>query len=154
MSRSPKAAPAPRSPEEVREYNDRVWDMVLYKVNPVAIFVLLQINLFSRYTGHPALGGGLGFFVFGAQFLGAWSVLQGTLLREMGYVSLTPLLLAIWTLAGLLASFVLGDPLALETEGLRLGIVAYLVPILIVWAATLLRWRRLKRVHAAELESE
>ncbi len=154
MSRSPKAAPASRSPEEIREYNDRVWDMVLYKVNPVAIFVVLQIVLFSRYTGHPALGGGLGFLIFGAQFLGAWSVLQGTLLREMGYVSFTPLLLLVWSLAGLLTSFVLGDPLALETEGLRLGIVVYLAPVLIVWALTLRRWLRLKRVHAAELESE
>ncbi|MCB9832388.1 MAG: hypothetical protein H6807_07930 [Planctomycetes bacterium] len=151
MTRTPKPGPAARAPAEIREYNDRVWDMVLYKVNPVAIFVILQICLFTRFTGHPGLRGGLGFLVFGTQFLGAWSVLQGTLLREMGYVSLTPLLMACWTLVGLVTSFLIGDPLALESATLRLGTAIYLLPMLVVWALTLVRWRRLKRHHAAEL---
>ncbi|MCA9320285.1 MAG: hypothetical protein KDB53_06105 [Planctomycetes bacterium] len=137
---------------EVREYNDRVWDMVLHLVHPVALYLVLAIGLGSRFMDHELLVG-RSWMVFTAQFFGAWAVFYGTLLRDMGFRSLAGLALCLAVAIGLALSFWLAPHASSASPTLvrwLLGSQAGLV--LMVWVLTFLRWRRLKRLCLAALD--
>ncbi len=148
-----ESAPPPRTPTEVTEFNDRVWDMVLHLVHPVALFVVLQVVFASRFAGHEGVQG-WSFPVYVLQFLGAWTVFYSTLLRDMGFVSRVGAVLCLWAAFVLGVSYVVAwDPYALSAFGARGLFAAMLLPLLPVWAYTLLRWRRLKARHGNDVEA-
>lgn len=136
-----------RTAEEVRSYDRQVWDMVQHLVHPVALYVLLQVVISSRYADHPGLDG-LGVAVFAAQFLGAWAVFLGTLLRDMEFPSYVPLVLVLLALAGCAAMFVLPHPANSSAPAVRVFMACQLVPAVVAWTVTWTRWRRLKARHA------
>ena len=134
----------PRSPEEVADYDRGVWDMVQHLVHPVAIYVVLQIVMFSGWMNHPSLDGPEA-ILFVLQFLGAWAVFYGTLLRDMGFESLAPLGLTAVAMGGAAWQFFLiEDPLLASGRGAAAFWAVQLVPAAVTWAWTFVRWRRLK----------
>lgn len=138
----------------MNEVNDRVWDMVIHMVWPVLLYVLLQILLISRFSGHEGISG-LSLAIFAAQFFGAWTVFYSTLLRDMGFPSRAALLLVASALAGWLASLALwSDGRSAPTAGLRFLLAAQFLPVAPAWVLTFGRWRRLKRLCTEALAEE
>ena len=141
----------PRSPAEVREFNRRVWDQVLHLFHPATLYVCLQIAVSCHLWSSPLLSGARGYGVlyygmFLAQYLGAWAVFYSTLLRDVGLRSYVAL--------GLVGSAVLGlgaqlwwfpNPRTLESAWITAFLAWHVVPALLGWTWTLLRWRRTKR---------
>ena len=128
-----------RTREEVEEYNDQVWDMVLRKVHVVALYVFLQIVLISFFQTHPVYRSWSG-WVFVGQFLGAWTVFYGTLLREMGFRCRSgAILIAIGALS--LIPAVVGDPMAWSDANVQRMLLAQSLPGALLWGLTLFRWR-------------
>ncbi len=131
-----------RTPTEVTDFNDRVWDMVLRKIHVVALFVFLQIVLVSFFQIHPAYRAWSG-WVYGGQFFGAWTVFYGTLLRDMGFRSQSGFLLFAVVGVGLLLALI-SDPLAWSDGQVRALFLGQIVAALALWLVTMLRWRILK----------
>lgn len=136
-----------RSSDEVEEYNDQVWDMVLRKVHVVALYVLLQVILVSYFQTHPAYRS-WATWAFVGQFFGAWTVFYGTLLREMGFRCLSGLILIAIAVISLVP-IVFGDPLAWSDVAVQRILLIQSVPGLMLWALTFFRWRILKRQYLA-----
>lgn len=137
----------PRRPDEVREYNDRVWDMVLYLVTPVFLYVTVQILIISRFGPHPLFRRGQ-LLIFPLQFLGAWALFYATLLRDMGFRSYAGPVLGVTALLGLAAQFVIfPDPLAASDSAVAAFLAVQLIPAALCWLTTFARWTRLKRRH-------
>ncbi len=140
----------PRTREEVTDFNDRVWDMVLRKIHVVAFYVLVQIVLVSFFQTHPAMYS-WGTELYLGQFLGAWTVFYGTLLRDMGFRSYSGgLLMALGVLSLLPPLFT--DPLAWSDRAVHGILLLQVVPGTLLWALTLYRWRILKRQYLAAQE--
>lgn len=146
---APRQSDIPRNAEEVRAYDRQVWDLVQHLVHPVALYVILEIVIWSRYADHPAVDG-WGLVVFGGQFLGAWAVFYGTLLRDMDFRSYAPLALVVVALGGCVAMAFLPHPANTTEATVRLFLGAQLVPALMAWAITFRRWRMLKAQHAPD----
>ncbi len=145
-SKSPKSD-VPRTREEVTDFNDRVWDMVLRKIHVVAFYVLVQIVLVSFFQTHPAMYA-WGAELYVGQFLGAWTVFYGTLLRDMGFRSYSGgVLMTLGVLSLLPPLFT--DPLAWSDKAVHGIMLLQVVPGTLLWALTLYRWRILKRQYLA-----
>ena len=132
----------PRTPEEVTDFNDRVWDMVLRKIHVVAFYVFLQIVLVSFFQTHPAYRNWR-FWVYTGQFLGAWCVFYDTLLRDMGFRAHGGLVLMFLSVIALVPVLV-HDPRAWDDSQVRGLLLSQIVPGIFLWGVTLVRWRILK----------
>ncbi len=141
----------PRTPDEVTDFNDRVWDMVLRKVHVVALYVFLQIVLVSFFQTHPAYRGWR-IWVYTGQFLGAWCVFYGTLLRDMGFrANGGMVLMGLTVLALVPAAFM--DPRSWDDFRVQVFLLCQIIPSVFLWGVTLVRWRILKtRYLAAQKE--
>lgn len=134
-----------RTPEEVAEYNDQVWDMVLRKIHVVALYVLLQIVLISLFQTHPAYEA-WSMWIYGGQFLGAWTVFYGTLLRDMGFRCWSGMILI--ALAGASVTIAsLSDCLGWSDAAVQRLFLVQLIAAAGLWALTLYRWRILKKQY-------
>ncbi len=141
-----------RNSQEVEDYNDQVWDMVLYQVHPVMIFVVLQVILVAQFQLHPEFEK-LSLWVYLSQFFGAWAVLYGTFLRQMGFRSYTVLtLVACSALALIYSYFGAGDILNWSPEHLRRFWLIAEAPGILAFLWVLPRWLRLKRQHGPKIE--
>ncbi|MFT7616473.1 MAG: hypothetical protein ACI97A_000095 [Planctomycetota bacterium] len=136
-----------RTPEEVEEYNDQVWDMVFRKVHVVALYVFLQIVLVSFFQTHAAYRSWSG-WVFVGQFLGAWTVFYGTLLREMGFRSRSGAILIVIGAISIIPAAV-GEPMGWSDATVQRILLAQSLPGALLWGLTLFRWRILKRQYLA-----
>ena len=132
-----------RTPEEVTDFNDRVWDMVLRKIHVVALYVLLQIVMVSLFQTHPAYRSWTG-WVYVGQFFGAWTVFYGTLLRDMGFRCRSGFVLFILTVLSLVAAG-LTDPRAWSDGWVRGLLAIHMGASVLLWCVTIVRWRILKR---------
>lgn len=143
-----------RNSQEVEDYNDQVWDMVLYQVHPVMIFVVLQVILVSQFQLHPEFAK-LSIWVYLSQFLGAWAVLYATFLRQMGFRSYTVLgLVASSALALAYVFFGAGEVLNWSPEQMRSFWIAAELPGILAFLWVLPRWWRLKRQHGPKIEGD
>jgi hypothetical protein len=145
------ASPRPRSPEETRELNRRVWDLVLNLVHPAAIYVCIQIAVSCHLWQSPLLSDArsYGFLYYGlflAQYLGAWGAFYSTLLRDAGIRSYAAVALVGSAGLGLAVQLWRFPEPRLLTQGwLTAFLLWQVVPALIGWAWTFVRWRRAKR---------
>jgi len=140
-----------RDPAEVREVSSRVWDLVKHLVHPAALYVVLELVVAGHLGENPALSGArhgshLWLLLFAGQFLGAWAVFYSTLLRDAGIRSYTALALTGLAAVGLAAQLVLfPDAGAMSLGWIRACFAWHLVPAVLLWAVTMVRWTRLKR---------
>jgi hypothetical protein len=143
--------PPGRDPAEVRQIHARVWDLVKHLVHPAALYVVLQLVVAGHLGENPALsdarhGSHLWLVLFAGQFLGAWAVFYSTLLRDAGIRSYTALALVGLSAAGLAGQFLLFPDAAAMSRGWIRGAIAWhLVPAVVLWAVTMVRWQLLKR---------
>ena len=148
---------APKTPEkakEIAETNDRVWEMVLYRIHPCFLYVVLEIVIASRLAAHPA-SRSLEWPLYGAHFLGAWAVFYSTLLRNAGFRSVAGPALVLFAAASLVVQyFVFPDVAEATTASVRLFHFVQGGTAAAVWAGVFVRWLFLKRVALAALAAE
>ena len=136
---------------EVREKDNRVWDMVLHQIHPTFIYVLLQLVILSHLGRSAAIDAfgplhPLSLAVYGMQFLGAWAVFYTTLLRDMQLQAPEGTLLLLWALAGAALQYLVVPNPSRADDGLvwtYLGIET--LPGGVLWITTMRRWRRARR---------
>lgn len=137
----------------IRVMNDQVWDLTTHLVHPTLFYVVFQMLIRDHMGDHSSLRS-LGFFHWKALaldfclFLGAWCVFYTTLLRDMAYkVSSGTVLL--WTsLLGCAAQYLLfRDVEGMDSRTVSGFLLGHALLALVLWAATMVRWRRLKQEH-------
>lgn len=144
-----------RSPSEIRAYESQVWDFAKHLVHPAAVYVAAQVALWVGLEGNAAFRGPrFGFWeeslVHGLQFLGAWAVLYGTLLRDMRERTVVPTLLAWFAFVGAVVVYAWpGRTEPAAADALRALLGLQLVAGVVGWAVVLRTWRRAKRAHEA-----
>ena len=136
---------AHRSPDEVRTYNRRVWDMVLFQLHPVLLYVILQILVVSHLAAHP-LFRQWEWLIYGGQFLGAWACLCAVILRESGMVARSALGLVLIGVVGVVVQYVVA-PRPTEANDARIMwlVAGQLVPAAIAFVVTVPRYLAVKR---------
>src|SRR4029079_14855833 len=150
---------AHRSPEEVREYESRVWDLHTHLVHPAFLYVVLQVALWCALDRNPAFhGGALSFWertaIHGLEFLAAWGVFYGTLLRDMRLPTRTVTVVLWLSALGVAAAWAWPDVGSLESSrGLWCVLVVELAAGFAGWVVTLVTWFRAKARHAGGPES-
>ncbi|HYC77633.1 MAG TPA: hypothetical protein VEI02_08405 [Planctomycetota bacterium] len=159
---TPPTAPEGRTPEEIRAVEAQVWDFTKHLVHPAALYALAQVVLWIGLEENAAFRApGFGFWaeagVHVLQFLGAWAVLYGTLLRDMGFATRVPTLLWWFAAVGAAGAWLWPDRTAPEAAtGLRAWLAAQLVAAVAGWVGVYRTWFRARRAHeaaAAEAES-
>ena len=136
-------------PESLSEANNRVWDFALNLLHPAFFYVFLQLLILDHLSESAPLAGRgplepTSLAIYGMQFLGAWTVLYTTLLRDMGFHSSWGTVLLLAALAGAVAQyFIIPEPRGADDRawaliGVQVGLAA------IAWPLTVIRWRRLK----------
>jgi hypothetical protein len=150
--------PPPRSPAEIREYEGKVWDLTRNLIHPAFLYVVLQVALWCALGRNPAFSGREpGFWahtaIHGLQFLGAWGVFYGTLLRDMRLPTRTVTVVLWLAIAGTAAAWLWPDAGSLEaSRGLWVLLVIELAAGFAGWVITLGTWFRAKARHAARAE--
>lgn len=145
-------------PETVREVNNRVWDMTLNLLHPTFLYVLFQLLILDHLSNAAPLADRSplewqSLAIYGLQFLGAWTVLYTTLLRDMGFPCPWGTILLLAALASVAAQyFVVTDPPNQATAawvllGTQLGLAV------VAWPLTMKRWWFLKRQWLEESEA-
>lgn len=143
--------PPQRDPEEVRRLYHRVWDLVKHLVHPAAIYVVLELLVAGHLAENPRLsaarpGNHLWLVLFAGQFLGAWAVFYSTLLRDAGIRSYTALVLTVLAALGLGTQLVFfADATSMSERWTSFFLAYHLVPAVVLWGVTMVRWTRLKR---------
>jgi hypothetical protein len=144
-----------RTPGEVREYESKVWDLTRHLVHPAFLYVVLQIALWCGLERHPSyqtqnLSFWEGSLIHLLQFLGAWGVFYGTLLRDMRMKTRVPTILLWIAAAGAAAAWLWPqDGTPRPIAGLHLVLAAQLVAAVAGWAVVMVTWRRAKARHEA-----
>jgi hypothetical protein len=134
-----------RSPDELRRYNDQVWDTVLHLANPVFIYVIAQVLIISHLSAHHVFRR-FEWPIYGAQFLGAWAMFYSTLLRDYAYRSLAAPILGAVAIAGAASQYLLlPSPADARPAVLAVFLGVQLVPAVLLWCVTMALWRRAKR---------
>jgi hypothetical protein len=147
---------ASRSPEEVREYESRVWDLTRHLVHPAFFYVVCQVAMWCALEASPEFRSpALSFLertaIHGLQFLGAWAVFYGTLLRDMRRPTRIPTLMLWFAALGAVLPWIgpfladAGNPgllWALLGTQLAAGVAG--------WVAIMIVWRRAKAAFAKE----
>ena len=145
-------------PETISEVNNRVWDMTLNLLHPTFLYVLFQLLILDHLWEAAPLQGRSplewqSLIIYGLQFLGAWTVLYTTLLRDMGFSSAWGTILLLVALAGVIAQYILipeppnDDTASWLLLGTQLGLAGVAFPL------TWWRWRGLKAQWVAEAEA-
>jgi hypothetical protein len=145
----------PRNPAEVRAYERSVWDLTRNLIHPAFLYVVFQVALWCGLDRNPAFrGGALSFWtrtgIHALQFLGAWGVFYGTLLRDMR-LQTRAVTVVLWLAAlGALAVWIWpGADSPGASGGLRAVLVAELAAGFAGWVVTIATWAAAKRRHAA-----
>jgi hypothetical protein len=147
--------PRPRSPDEVRAYERSVWDLTRNLIHPAFLYVVFQVTLWCGIERNPGFrGAALSFWehtwIHALQFLGAWGVFYGTLLRDMRFQTRT-VTIVLWLAAAGAAAVWLwpgaGTPDA--TPALRAILYVELAAGLVGWLVTIAAWFRAKALHSA-----
>jgi hypothetical protein len=155
----PRAKPqsaAPRSSDEVREYESRVWDLTKHLVHPAFLYVVFQVALWCALERNPAFrGGDLSFWehaaIHAAQFVGAWGVFYGTLLRDMRFRTRVVTAVLWLAAAGAATAWLWPAPESVAASpGLWALLIAELAAGIIGWMIIMASWLRAKARHAAE----
>lgn len=145
----------PRNPEEIRALERRVWDMTRNLVHPAFLYVVFQVALWCGLERNPGFrGAALSFWghasIHAIQFLGAWGVFYGTLLRDMRLPTRTVTIVLWLSVAGVAAVWLwpaAGSPEA--TRALSTILFVELAAGLLGWIATMASWFSAKARHAA-----
>jgi hypothetical protein len=143
-------------PETLAEANSRIWDLALNLVHPAGIYVLLQLVIHDHMGKTPPLVGrgpleGLSLLLYVFQFLGAWTVLYTTLLRDMGYRSSWGTILLIGSVVGVVMQYVLfPDPWDAGPAAVRIFLWVNMCLAGLGWTLTAVLWRRLKRAYRSD----
>jgi hypothetical protein len=152
--RQAKAGGGPhRDPAEVREYEVRVWDLTRHLIHPAFLYVVLQVALWCGLERCPAFRGpGVSFWertgIHVLQFLGAWGIFYGTLLRDMRIRSIVPTIVLWLAAAGALAVWVWPDPERPEAWlALRTLFAVELAAGFVGWFFVMVTWLRAKARH-------
>jgi hypothetical protein len=142
-----------RSPGEIREYESKVWDLTRHLIHPAFLYVVFQVALWCGLERNPAFrGGALSFWertaIHAAQFLGAWGVFYGTLLRDMAMKSRVPTIVLWIAAAGAAAVWVWPGAVEVSASaGLRGLLAVELAAGLLGWVVVMVTWRRAKARH-------
>lgn len=145
-------------PESTADVNRRVWDMTLNLVHPAFFYVVFQLVILDHLARSPALAGRsplepANLALYGAQFLGAWTVFYTTLLRDMGYRSPWGTILLLASLAAVVSQYFLFPDPASATAGAAWAFLGVQMALPVVgWPLTIISWSRLKRRWVAEAE--
>ena len=143
----------PRNPGEIREFNDRVWDLTINLIHPTLIYLLMQLLVRDHWGDHPLLADtgwahplqlGLDLLLF----LGAWCVFYCTLLLDMDYTApwgTAILLTAVMCVTLQYLVFRSAEDAPDWAAWMILGGQAALAGI--GWTLTMIRWRRLKAAY-------
>lgn len=142
---------------EVRAMNSQVWDFTKHLVHPAGVYVVLQIALWLALEDNAAFRSpGFGFWPESAvhlvQFFGAWAVLYGTLLRDMGYRTRAATFMVWFSALGVAVAWLWPDrrdPSAVAP--LRAVLGADLAVAVFGFVVTMRTWRRAKAEHEAEV---
>jgi hypothetical protein len=146
--------PEHRSPAEVREYEARVWDLTRHLVHPAFLYVVLLIALWCALGRNPAFSGGaLSFWkrtaIHGVEFLAAWGVFYGTLLRDMRMRTRTVTVVLWIAAAGVAAAWAWPNAASLEAAPALWTILLIELAVGFAgWVITMATWLRAKSRHA------
>ena len=142
-----------RTPEETEAYNEGVWDLVLNLAHPGFLYVVFQVLILTRLGSHPVTRD-YSWLIYGGQFLGAWTVFYTTLLRDMGLPSRAGTILALLALTSMVGVYVwLPDPYYITDREVQVVFGLQLIPAAVLWAWTMIYWRREKARFLKEQES-
>jgi hypothetical protein len=142
-----------RSPREIRELEGRVWDLTRNLVHPAFVYAALQVAFWCALERNPAFrGAALSFLersaIHAVQFLGAWAVFYGTLLRDMQLRTRVVTVLLWLAVIGIAAAWLWPAPDALATApALRALLVVELAAAAAGWVVTMVTWVRAKARH-------
>jgi hypothetical protein len=144
-----------RTPEEVRTYERNVWDLTRNLIHPAFLYVVLQVVLWCGLERHPAYQGfALSFWdrtaIHAIQFLGAWGVFYGTMLRDMRFQTRV-VTIVLWLAAvGAAVVWLLPVPEVPSVAHAQHWILfVELVAGFVGWVITLVTWFRAKAHHSA-----
>ena len=152
----PAEQPGDLQEETTQEVNRRVWDMALNLVHPALFYVLFQLVILDHLLESPALAfrsvmdpAALG--LYGAQFLGAWTVFYATLMRDMGLGSSWGTILLLAAVAAVAAQYaVFPDPATASSAAVWWFLGVQILLSCTGWAMTMVRWQRGKRAWQEE----
>ena len=130
--------------------------MALNLVHPALLYVLFQLLILDHLRHAPAFLGRspvdpvtLG--VYGAQFLGAWTVFYTTLLRDMGLRSTWGTVLLLTSLVAVVSQyFLFPEPARTEPAPVWWFLGVQIVLSCTGWVVTMIHWRQGKRAWEAE----
>jgi hypothetical protein len=149
----PAASEGEARAAEIRAVDAQVWDFTKHLVHPTAAYVILQAALWVALEDNAAFRAPrCGFLAESAvhlvQFLGAWSVLYGTLLRDMGRRTRAATLLLWFAAAGALGAWLYPDRRdPASADGLKLLLGTQLLAAVVSFGITMRTWRREKAAH-------
>jgi hypothetical protein len=151
---------AHRDAAEVREYESRVWDLTRHLIHPAFLYVVLQVVFWGGIERNPAFRGeALSFWersgIHILQFVGAWGVFYGTLLRDMR-VRTRAQTIVVW-IAAVSTAGVWAWPGAVEianAPALWAVLAVNLVAGFVGWVVVMVTWRRAKSRHEVQSGNE
>jgi hypothetical protein len=139
--------------KEIREMESSVWDLTKHLIHPAFVYVVLQVAFWCALERNAAFGWNrlpfLGHtLIHAAQFVGAWGVFYGTLLRDMRF-EFRVVTVVVWATALLTAAaWLWPDAGSASAEpGLWTLLVADLTIGLAGWVLTMRSWGRARRSH-------
>ena len=139
----------------VREFDGKVWDLVENLAHPAFLFGVAHVAMWSAYETsasfrEPALGFWTRSGIHAAQFFGAWAVLYGTFLRDMG-VPIRATTFIVWSgIVGAITAWMWPARTTPEAaDGLWVLLWIQLAVCVVGWLHTYRIWRRAKAAHEA-----
>ncbi len=149
-----------RSPAQIREFELRVWDLAKNLIHPAFVYATCQVAMWCAFERngafawpHPGFWWRTG--IHAIQFLGAWAVFYGTLLRDMLVETVTPTVIAWIAVVGTVIAWTWPSPrseLACVAYWVILGV--QLATALTGWGIAAAQWFRSKRRYLAEHPEE
>ena len=143
-----------RGPSEVREYEGRVWDLTKHLVHPAFLYVVFQVTLWCGIQRNPAFRGRepgfwIATLIHALQFVGAWGVFYGTLLRDMRFQTRVVTIVLWIAAAGAAAAWLWPEPESIDTSPWFWGLlIVQLAAGLAGWAIVMIAWLRARSQHA------
>jgi hypothetical protein len=144
-----------RSPGEIREYEGRVWDLTRHLIHPAFLYVVFQVTLWCALERNPGFRGeSLSFWdrslIHALQFVGAWGVFYGTLLRDMRFQTRVVTVVLWLAAAGTAAAWLWPAPESADTG--RAFWILLLIELgagILGWVLIMSAWMRAKARHHA-----
>lgn len=131
-------------------------DLARHLIHPAFLYVVFQVALWGALERNPAFRGAVLSFwqravIHAIQFIGAWGVFYGTLLRDMQFQSRVVTVVLWLAAAGVATAWLWPHPEAVAASPfLRAILMAELAAGIVGWLIIMATWLRAKARHAAQ----